>query len=114
MISFFMNIIYEIFDLLRNIKKQYYNIVNKDYKKKKYNKKREELVSSIMKKSGWNREKTINILNDAHKRIGITYAMFDKYDFHKIPIEEQLDSYLNILSKKSLEIKNFVQKFQRK
>lgn len=105
MFNFFMNTIYKTFDLLRNVKRKYCNTINNCFKKRKYNKRREEHISSIMIKSSWNRETTVKNLNDARKRIGITCAMFDKYNFHKIPIEEQVNSYLNILSGKNFRNK---------
>lgn len=101
MLDFLINKVYKIFDYIISIKRKFLNII----KNKKCNEKREEHISSIMKKTGWSREETIKNLDNASKSIGITYAMFDKYDFHNKPIEDRLDSYLNILSSKKFKNK---------
>lgn len=92
--------------LFKELKRKLKNIMNKNnnHTKQVINIKREEHIKSIMSKTGWTRKLTIDNVNDAQQRIGITYAMFDKYNFHEIPIKEQGNKYLSILL--NIKLKN--------
>ena len=51
-------------------------------------------IESIMQKTGWTKEVTIANVEDARKRMGITYTKYDKYNLHNIPVEDQAAEYL--------------------
>lgn len=60
---------------------------------------RDKHVSAVMAKTGWSREYTIEQIEDAKQRIGITYILYNSFNFHKIPIEEQESRYRLICDK---------------
>lgn len=61
---------------------------------------KKESIKSVMEKTGWSREKTILQIEDAKRRIGITYSDYNKHDFYNIPVDQQANEYLLILHKK--------------
>lgn len=68
--------------------------------KKKLSESQEKSVASVMSKTGWDRAKTIEEIKDARKRTGVTFKDYNKYDFHKIPLNQQEAKYKEILEKK--------------
>lgn len=61
----------------------------------------EKRIQSIMKKTGWTRRETIKNVKEAKGRLGITYADYDRYNFHSIPVEEQKARYNEILEERA-------------
>ncbi|NBH60262.1 hypothetical protein D1155_01060 [Anaerotruncus sp. 80] len=59
----------------------------------KKQKRKEENILSVMSKTGWSREKTVAQIEDARQRLGITYKDYNRYEFYKIPINEQESEY---------------------
>lgn len=76
---------------------EYQKVLNRRAKRKQ---KREKAITSIMEKSGWSREETIEQVEEAKKRFGITYVDYNKYNFHNVAKEEQESKYKKILEKK--------------
>lgn len=54
----------------------------------------EIIISELIDKTGWSREYTIAQLDDAKRRLDITYSDYNKYNFFAIPIEEQAAKYI--------------------
>ncbi len=54
-------------------------------------------IRDIMKKTGWDKDYTVAQVEDAKKRIGITYTHYNKYNFHTIPAENQEKAYAAVL-----------------
>lgn len=92
-------------EILNKLKRKLKMIINKKSVNTNIIKKREEHIKSIMQKTGWTREETIENVKMVRKRIGMTYADFDKYDFFKVPVEKELDRYLDILNSKKIKYK---------
>ncbi len=61
--------------------------------------KTEETISAVMEKTGWSREYALAQMKDAKARLGITYKNYNRYDFYKIPVEEQEMEYQFVLEK---------------
>lgn len=76
---------------------EYQKVLNRRARRKQ---RRERAIASIMKKSGWSREYTIEQVEEAKKSFGITYLDYNKYNFHKVAKEEQEAKYNKILEKK--------------
>lgn len=60
-------------------------------------------IESIMRKTGWTKETTVENVEDARKRMGITYTQYDKYNLHSIPVEEQAAEYLTRLKNEKVK-----------
>lgn len=59
---------------------------------------REKAILSVMEKTGWTREYTIEQIEDARSRLGITYSGYCADNFHRIPVEQQAERYQYILN----------------
>lgn len=64
---------------------------------------REQYILSVMEESGWDREYAEEQIEDAKKRLGITYRDYNKYDFCRIPKEWQEEEYHKILEEKRMK-----------
>lgn len=67
----------------------------------KVNRLRENAIESVMRKTGWDREETIEKIEDAKMRTGIRYTEYNKYNFHEIPVEQQGITFREILEKQA-------------
>ena len=52
-------------------------------------KKKEGYITSVMSKTGWSREETVEKMEEAKNKWNITYYDFDKNGFFSVPAEEQ-------------------------
>lgn len=59
---------------------------------------REKVILDVMKKSGWSREHTIEQIEDARKRLGVTYTGYNVNNFHLLTPEQQAEKYRQIVS----------------
>lgn len=75
---------------------EYKNILER---KERLKKQKEKNIESIMSKTGWSREHTIEKVEAAREKVGITYKNYNKYDFFKIPENDQERKYQEIESK---------------
>lgn len=57
--------------------------------------KKEMRIESVMEKTGWTREETINTIEAQKKRYGITYGAYDKYNLHTAPAEGFNEEYFS-------------------
>lgn len=89
-----------MFDFIRKKTNAFESAERKNEKKAEQKKRREENIASVMEKTGWNREKAIAQMHDAKQRLGVTYHDYNKYDFFKVPLQEQEEQYQKILEKK--------------
>ncbi len=67
---------------------------------KKRNEQKERDIASIMEKTGWTYQETVEKVEALKKKIGITFFDYNKYNFHKIAEENQEKKYGEILNKK--------------
>ncbi len=72
----------------------------KKKKSKNSNEMKEKRILSIMEKTGWTREEVIKNVDEARKNTGITYRDYEKYNFHKVPVEDQVEGYKALCEKK--------------
>ena len=67
---------------------------------KKTNEQKERDIASIMKKTGWSYQQTVDEVEALKKQMGMTYFAYNKYNFHKIAEEDREARYKEILKKK--------------
>lgn len=59
---------------------------------------RERYIASVMSKTGWTHEDAAGKMEDARKRLGITYMLYNEYRFYDIPLEQQAERYQQIMN----------------
>lgn len=59
---------------------------------------REAHIKSVMQKTGWNRERTEEIMSCAKRAFGITYKHYDEFDLFKTPAIKLEKTYKQILA----------------
>lgn len=69
-----------------------YKAVREKKEKRKIQKRKD--IEEIMGKTGWSREKTIENVEDAAKRFGVTYRDYTKYKLYRYAVEVQEEEYL--------------------
>ena len=60
----------------------------------------EKYILSVMEKTGLSRESVETQIKDARLRLGISFRDYDRYDFYKIPLQEQAEEYKKICDRK--------------
>ena len=93
--------------LKKRLRKLYYRLSGKksvSSKKKELPGQTRKHVASVMEKTGWSREKTLETLKEAKERLGISFADYDRNDFHTVPVAEQAAKYGKIVEKKEKKI----------
>lgn len=68
-------------------------------------KKKEGYITSVMSKTGWSREETVEKMEEAKNKWNITYYDFDKNGFFSVPAEEQEAQAAIIAEKRALRKK---------
>lgn len=66
-------------------------------KENKKSSEREKRIQSIMEKTGWTHDETVEKVTAAIKNVGINYTRYDKLDFHKVPEDQQVTQYKKLL-----------------
>ena len=66
---------------------------------------KEKTIESAMQKTGWDREHTVEQINETRKITGITYRDYEKYNFCMIPVEDHKQRYDEILMDRKREKK---------
>ena len=54
---------------------------------------KEKNVQDVMSKTGWSRDYTLQKLDEARKNCGIRAKEYNEFDFHNVPIEQQVEKY---------------------
>ena len=57
----------------------------------------EENIYEVMEKTGWDFEYATEKIEEARKRLGISYTDYNKYAFYNIPLEKQVEEYKFII-----------------
>ena len=64
----------------------------------KSNNKREATIRTVAEKAGWSYEYALKQMEDAKKRLGISFKGYNVNNFHQIPVEQQEARYNEILA----------------
>lgn len=67
---------------------------------KKVNEQKERDIASIMKKTGWSYQKTVEEVEALKKQLGVTFFDYNKYNLHKVAKEDLESKYKEIQAKK--------------
>ena len=93
-------------------KKEFYNIPvekqQEEYqklleKRARIKKQKEENINNVAKKTGWTVEEANEKMKVAKQTIGISYKDYDKYDFHNVAEDKQVEKYEKIKAKKEAQ-----------
>lgn len=57
---------------------------------------KERELTSVMRKTGWDRDTALEYAEEARKRLGISIGIYNKYNFWEIPAEQQEEEYRKI------------------
>lgn len=56
-------------------------------------------ITEVMAKTGWTYEYTAEQMEDAQKRLGISYLGYNRENFHMVPVEQQEMKYRQVMEK---------------
>ena len=71
--------------MLGRIKKLYRNTTNKNH-----------FIQTVSEKTGWSHSEAKKAMEDANRRLGLSFDDYCKYEFFAVPVEEQEDKYKRI------------------
>lgn len=67
---------------------------------------RERHIESIMAKTGWTHDETVEKVTAAIKNVGINYTRYDNLDFHLVPEHKQAEEYKKLLEERTAKTKS--------
>ena len=67
---------------------------------------REKHIESIMAKTGWTHDETVEKVTAAIRNVGINYTRYDNLDFHLVPEHKQAKEYKKLLEKRAAKTKS--------
>ena len=74
---------------------------------------REKAVQSVMEKTGWSYEETVERMTVAQKWAGIDFSTYNQYDFHITPSIEHKSRYKTIVEEKNRKARRKKEKNER-